>query len=340
MFGFDLDVAAPPRMLLPGVQPKALATDPAAINDRRAQYAAVRGDAQAGAARVPGAPVFNTSQSESQMIAVDGVSDVNFVRTGPRGGRPLVFLHPVGLDLTWWGAQVEDFGRDHDVVAFDLPNHGLSGTLNAPPSFELLAKGLEGVLAHLDTGPVHVVGMSIGGMIAQQFALQRPDLVCSLSLVATLCTFPASGRKALRERARVARARGMHAIAQLSNARWFPPAFRERRPDVLDRATQSLVRQDSDFHASMWEMIAALDLEARLPSITCPTLVVIGGADVNAPIAAGEQIAGLIAGASLRVMAGVGHFPAFEAPGPFNDLLRRFLASPTADGPAASGNVC
>ena len=253
------------------------------------------------------------------------MSDINFVRTGPRGGRPVMFLHPVGLDLTWWSAQIEEFGSDHDVVAFDMPHHGLSGKLNVPPSFELMARGVEALVAHLDAGPVHLVGMSVGGMIAQEFALRRPDLVCSLSLVATLCTFAEPVREAIRERARIVRADGMAKIAQLSNQRWFTPAFRERRPDMLDRATVSLMQQDPGFHASMWEMIAGLDLEARLASISCPTLVVVGGEDVNAPLAAGAKIAGLIRGAALDEMAGLGHFPPFEAPAAFNSLLRRFL---------------
>ena len=259
-------------------------------------------------------------------IKIDGMPDINLVRAGPRGGVPIVFLHPVGLDLTWWGAQVEAFARDHDVVAFDMPNHGRSGKLGASPSFELMARGLEGVLAHIDAGPVHLVGISVGGMIAQIFALRRPDLVSSLSLVATLCTFPEPVREALRERARVARAEGMATIARLSNERWFTPAFRERRPDMLDRATKSLLLQDPDFHAGMWEMIAGLDLEAQLPTIACRTLVVAGAEDINAPPAAAEKIAGLIPSASLHVMAGLGHFPPFEAPAPFNALLRRFLA--------------
>ncbi len=260
------------------------------------------------------------------MVALRGMSDINLVRAGPRGGRPIVLLHPVGLDLTWWGAQIEEFGRDHDVVALDMPNHGLSGRLDAPPSFASMAAHLEGMLAHLDAGPVHLVGLSVGGMIAQTLALRRPDLVCSLSLVATLCTFSRPGREAIRERARTARAEGMARIAQLSNDRWFTPAFRERRPDMLDRATRSLLLQDPEFHASMWEMIAGLDLEAQLPSIACPTLVVVGGADVNAPISAGETMAGLVKGAVLHEMPGLGHFPPFEAPAPFNALLRRFLA--------------
>ena len=264
------------------------------------------------------------------LIEVAGVSNINLVRAGPGGAPPIVFVHPVGLDLTWWSEQVEEFGRDHDVVAFDMPDHGLSGKLEGRPSFELLSRALEGVLTHIDAGPAHIVGVSVGGMIAQTFALRRPDLVRSLSLVATLCTFPEEARRALRERARVSRAKGMARIADLSNERWFPAAFRARRPDMLDRATKSLLSQDPDFHASMWEMIARLDLEAKLPAITCPTLVVAGEYDVNAPVAAAQRMTSLIPGASLEVMAGTGHFPPFEAPVRFNALLGRHLSETEA----------
>ena len=206
----------------------------------------------------------------------------------------MVMLHAVGLDLTWWDQQFADLGRDHDVVAFDMPHHGLSGRLSAPPTFDLMTEVAAGVLAHLDAGPAHVVGISVGGMIAQTLALARPDLVRSLTLVATLCTFPDTGRAALRERARVARKEGMAAIVPLSLERWFPPAFRSKRPDVLDRAAKGLLQQDPEFHAAMWEMIATLDLEARLPEIECVTLVVAGAEDINAPVVAARKIAGLI----------------------------------------------
>lgn len=98
---------------------------------------------------------------------------------------------------------------------------------------------------------------------------------------------------------------------------------------MLDRTTRSLLSQDADFHGAVWDMIAGLELAAQLPGITCPSLVIAGAEDGSAPPVAGERIAGLIPGASLAVMPGVGHFPPFETPEAFNALLRNFLVRET-----------
>ena len=259
------------------------------------------------------------------LVHANGIGALNIARTAGHGGAPLLLLHPVALDLTWYGPQFEAFGQTRDVIAFDMPGHGLSDDLSSPPSFDIMARAVEAVLEALDGGPADVVGVSVGGMIAQTFALRRPDLVRSLGLVATLCTFPAEVRQALRERARVAREEGMARIAELSNERWFTPAFRARRPDMMERTRRSLLQQPGEFHAGMWEMIAGLELETEIRTIACPTLVVTGTADVNAPPAAAEQIARAIPGASLHLMPGLGHFPPFEAPDAFNAILRAFL---------------
>ena len=261
-------------------------------------------------------------------LKVTGGPEINLVRTGPKGRTPIVFLHALGLDLTWWGRQIAEFGRDHDVVALDLPGHGLSGGFDGPPTFDAMAGVVAQVLAEVDAGAVHLVGISLGGMIAQTLAIRRPEWVRSLSLVATSCTFPDATRQALRERARVSRAGGMTAIAPLSTERWFPSNFRMRRPDVIDRAIKTMLRQDPAFHASLWDMVATLDLERDLETLTCPTMVVAGGEDMSAPASAGQRIVDRIAGSTLHVMPGCGHFPPLETPGEFNALLRRVIQSP------------
>ena len=258
-------------------------------------------------------------------VEMTGGPDINVVRAGPRGGVPVVFLHALGLDLTWWDHQIADLGRDYDVVACDLPGHGLSGPLDAPPTFDVMARAIAGVLAHVDAGPVHLVGISLGGMIAQTLAVTYPASIRSLSLVATSCTFPEATRRVVGERARVARAGGMALIAPLSLERWFPPAFRDRRPDVLDRATKTMLPQDPEYHASLWDMVATLDVERRLSALTCPVMIVAGGEDVSAPAAAGQLIVNQVAEGKLHVMPGCGHFPPLEAPAEFNALLREFL---------------
>ncbi len=260
-------------------------------------------------------------------IDVENVGHVSVARAGPVGGTPLVLLHPVGLDLTWWGAQFAAFAGEHDVIAFDMPGHGLSTDPGRAPSFEVMVHAAECVIERTAGREVHLVGLSVGGMIAQMLALRRPDLVRSLCLVATLCTFSDDVRVALRERAAVARREGMARIAELSNQRWFTDEFRARRPDMLERATRSLLQQRGDFHAGMWDMIADLELEAELSVLSCATLVVTGDADINAPPAAAVKIAKAIRSSSLQVLSGIGHFPPFEAPDVFNDILREFVAS-------------
>lgn len=259
-------------------------------------------------------------------MQIDGIGRIHVARTGPRGAPPLVLLHPVSMDLSWWGDQFAAFGEDYDVIAIDLPGHGLSDLPTAAPSFDAMADAVERMLAQMDIGAAHLVGVSVGGMIAQTLALRRPGVVQSLTLVATLCTFPDAVRQALRERARIARTDGMEQIVPLSIARWFTPAFQARRPDVAARAALGLLRQTGEFHARMWDMIAQLDVERALHGIACPTLVITGTEDVNAPPAAAQQIAAAIPGAVVTLMPGLGHFPPFEDPQEFNRILRAFLA--------------
>lgn len=130
------------------------------------------------------------------------------IRTGPRGGTPIVLIHAVGMDLNLWRPQIEVLHQNYDVVAFDIPGHGLSDKLYGELSFTRFSAVLCQIIESLEAGPVNLVGISFGGMIIQTFALEHPELVNSLSLIGTACTFSDIGRAALKERAKFVRNEG------------------------------------------------------------------------------------------------------------------------------------
>ncbi|MDD1963866.1 alpha/beta hydrolase [Pseudomonas putida] len=249
---------------------------------------------------------------------------INVIRTGPRTRKTLLFLHPVGLDSTWFDNQISVFAQEYDVVAIDMPGHGLSSPLVSEPSFAQLADTVSTVLNKLDIRQAHVVGLSFGGMIAQHLALRHPEVVRSLVLVGTTHT-AVSARTALKQRAAYALSEGMASIVGMTIERWFAPGYGIRRPDVLDRATATLLRQDAFAHGAIWGMVSDLDLTQDIDKISCPALVVGGSADINVPYEIIEALARALGGAPIEMLEGVGHFPPIESPNAFNGILHSFL---------------
>jgi 3-oxoadipate enol-lactonase len=253
-------------------------------------------------------------------------SVLNVVRTGRRESPLVVLVHAVGMDLTYWERQIEALEPAHDVVAFDLRGHGSSSRCSGY-GFDALAGDLAAVIAQADNGPAHIVGLSVGGMIAQTLAVAQPELVRSLSLVDTVSTFADPVRTALRARAQTVRFAGMGAILQPTLERWFTPEFAARRPEIIDRVGKTLLVADKDVHAAMWETIATLDVAPRLGALRMPTLVLVGEKDPTTPPAASQAIADSISQARLSVLHGVSHISPVEAPDAVNAHLIRFLTS-------------
>lgn len=251
---------------------------------------------------------------------------INTVRAGPRGGAPVILLHAVSLDLTYWGAQFEHLSKTHDVVAFDWPGHGRSSGITGKISFDDLAEVVASVVAEAAGGPAHIVGISMGSMVAQSFALNHPELIRSLCLIGAACTLADPVRQTLRGRAATARRDGMPAVLQAATGHWFTAKFRQQRPDVIDRAEKTVLACDPEQYAALWEMIAGLEVRERLAELRCPTLVLVGEEDSSTPPAAARLIAEQVPGARVEVIAGVAHMAPIEAPDAVNDFVGTFLS--------------
>ncbi len=252
---------------------------------------------------------------------------LNWIQTSTHHAETVVLIHAVGHDLTYWDRQIEALAALYNVVAFDLPGHGRSAASSSGWSFDYAARVVAELIPKVSASPVHLVGISFGGMIAQVTALATPEMIRSLTLIGTAPSFPEEVRQGMRARAELVRTEGMAAVVESSLQRWFTPNTRERRPDITDRLTKTLLGDDARTHAAIWDIISDLDLDNRLAEIRCPTLVVVGEHDPSTPPAVASRLAGAVRGSAFVVVPEASHIVTVEAPRAVNTALLDFLAS-------------
>jgi len=251
--------------------------------------------------------------------------------SGDGHGRAAVFLHGLGGRRTNWDLQLEALGDLRRCCAVDLPGYGDSA--GVPGSLPEIAAGIAEWVTELGQGPVDVVGLSFGGMVAQHLSLDHPHVVRTLSLLDTSPAFGLDGVTTpetwLDSRVRAIRdpdpsAPGIEAVVAglvgqgaSAEVRWtMVESMRAVPAATLEAACRALVRHDT---------------RDRLHQITVPTLVMVGAEDTETPPSYAEAIASRIAGAELVEVPGAGHLLNLEDPATVNDRLRQhWLSVPEA----------
>ena len=191
-----------------------------------------------------------------------------------------------------------------------------------PWRIEDLAADVHALLGATRLGPAHVVGLLLGGMVAQALAIDHPDDVRSLVLSGTACTFAPSAREALAARG-AAEDGGMKAVVWPTLERWFTPG--PRSSELVEQCRQRLLSDNVAGWAATWRAISDFDALPRLHEISVPTLVTTGSVDTSTPPEVARTIAKAIPGATLHIMPGAPHMAPFERPDLFEPLVLSFL---------------
>lgn len=249
-------------------------------------------------------------------------------------GPPLVLAHALGCDSGMWDAAAGPLSARHTVVRYDVRCHGRSASVTGPFAMADLVADLERLLDELRMPAVSIVGLSMGGMIAMGFAIARPDRVQKLVLANTTSRYPEPARALWAERIKLARERGMRAVAGVAVDRLFAPAFAAAAPHVVERYRNRLLLMDPLCYAECCDAVAQVDFEARLGDIAAPTLVIAGGSDAGAPVPMSRAIASRIPAARLAILDEIGHLSCVESPVRFGALLMSFLDEPAAGAPS------
>jgi pimeloyl-ACP methyl ester carboxylesterase len=241
-----------------------------------------------------------------------------------RGSRPdtIVFLPALGTTSAMWSPQIGKYAHRYTVV---VPEFGGHDRLSEPITLETLAADLAAVLNAVGSTWVHIVGISLGGMIAQRFALENPDRTRSLVLINTTCRYTDAGRQSLLDRAALVEREGMEAVVDTILDRWFTDTSFEDGSLGCDTILGMLLSADARAYAATARAAASVDTSEELPEIAARTLIVRAEGDSSMPPEAAMTLKERIPRSKIASLPHLAHLCTAQAPNTFNALLDEFL---------------
>ncbi|WP_028271419.1 alpha/beta fold hydrolase [Arthrobacter sp. UNC362MFTsu5.1] len=256
----------------------------------------------------------------------------------PLGDKPLVVVGPsLGTSSVLWTQAGALLGTDFDVVAWDLPGHGVSPAATETFDVAELADAVVDLVDSIAPGErFHYAGVSLGGATGLQLGIKHGERLKSLSVQ---CSGAKIGTpEGWLERAETVRAQGTAVMIQGSAQRWFAAGFMDREPEVSSRLLHSLRDADRFSYAFCCEALAGFDVRAELGSIRVPTQAVAGAEDSVVPPPFAKEIAdGITAGggtANAVTLEGVAHLAPAEAPAHVAELLKSLITWSETSGAA------
>ncbi|HEX3609344.1 MAG TPA: alpha/beta hydrolase [Solirubrobacterales bacterium] len=258
-------------------------------------------------------------------------TELHYERAG--AGEPLLLIQGMSATrLAWRRAFLDPLERSFDTIVFDNRGMGDSGRAELPFTIADLAADTAGLLDALEIETAHVVGISMGGMIAQELALAHPERIRTLTIGASYCGGPEATLMAPEDLQMLGAAMASGEPEQVFRAMWeinLSPGFREdeTRYAPFTEMAKALPAPQPVILQQM-RACGAHDTHERLGRISLPTLVIHGDADRLLGYANGRQIAELISGARLETLEDVGHMFWWEQPERSAELIREHALAP------------
>lgn len=240
----------------------------------------------------------------------------------------VVLMGSLASDVTSWERQfaaLVDAG--FRTVAFDYRGHGRSSPARPPFSLELFQEDLRAVVDRFGLRRPHLLGLSLGGMVALGAALASGSDYSSIVVASARADMPEPLAGVWQQRAREVRQHGVESIADATLERWFTQDFRARHPDIVEQMRGMIARTDRNAYADSIEIVRAIALMDRLQDIRQPVLYVTGEQDTASPPALMRAMQQRTPGARFATIGSAAHLPNVEQAEAFNRLVIEFLKS-------------
>ena len=242
-------------------------------------------------------------------------------------GPPLVLINALTMEASGWRSQTKAFASRYRVLTYDCRGQGRSAKPDQDYRIEQHADDLHRLVIGLGLPRLHVVGLSLGAMVAQAFALKYPAQTGALVLCSAVSHLSAELQQFLTTWVRTLGEAGGAQAFHGAEPLLFSRGYADTHPGVVKGLRAAVDRQPVGAlrHLALGAMNH--DLEGRLDSIRTPTLVVVGEEDRLTPIRDARRLVDLIPGATLKVLPACGHVCPLERPVVFNDAVLQFVRS-------------
>lgn len=248
---------------------------------------------------------------------------IHYDDRGPKDAPTLLFANSLGTDFRLWDRVIDRLPEGLRLIRYDKRGHGLTTAPEGAYFMGDLVQDAGRLLDNVGARDVVVVGLSIGGMIAQGLAAERLDLVRAIVMSNTAAKI---GTTAMwEERVATVRAEGLDGLADQMMERWFGRKFRESDPHTVEAFRNMMTRQPLDGYTGCAAAIGETDLYESTARLKLPTLGIAGSEDGSTPTDLVRESTGLVAGSKFHLIRGSGHLPCVDNPDEYSEVLVTFL---------------
>ena len=248
---------------------------------------------------------------------------LNYVVEGK--GPRVALVHGVGGVMHNWEGVVARLKDQFELVRFDLRGHGESEKRSGPYELRDFVEDHCALLDELGWTSAHVVGFSLGGIIAQALAIERPERVGKVALISAIAGRTEAERAKAQERASALAQGGASTHLDWAVDRWFTREFQRAHPEIVEERKRQARSQDPACYAAAFRVLADYDLADDLYKMKQETLVMTGEYDEGSTPRMAQLMAERIAGARLEILPGLKHSVLLEAPELIASRLAAFL---------------
>ena len=240
-------------------------------------------------------------------------------------GPWLTLSHSLAANTAMWDAQMQALNQHFTVLRYDIRGHGQTQATPGPYTLNQLSDDVHALLVHLGVQSTHWIGLSLGGMIGQTFAIQHPEMLGHAVIADSSGRGAPNAASMWGDRAKLALSQGMAPLVEPTLQRWFTQDYREKNQAVMAQIGQMIASTPPEGYAGCCGAISGLDTLDQLRDLRSPCLVMVGEQDMGTPPAMSELIHQHWPASSYVVLQNAAHISNIEQAQAFTDAVMKFL---------------